>query len=326
MKVSVAMCTYNGSRYLPEQLESIRRQTLPIHELVVCDDRSQDTTIQLLETFATTVSFPVHIHVNPSNLGSTKNFEKCLNLCTGDVIFCCDQDDLWHETKVARQVAYLEQHPEMDAVFTNAQIIDDDSQPVGKTIWDEIEFDADAQQRWTSGKAYDILFGGYVVTGATLAIRRSILARVAPFPVAYKELIHDAWIALVLSLQNKIGFIADELLFYRKHSTQQVGFGQKKEKVTLQSRFSRDRTLKLAPLREKAENFQTLHGLLQSRTDIPREKLTQLIERQKHFKVRANLPQSRLSRLPKVFGEWVQGRYRYSSKDWWLPFLGDLFE
>ncbi len=320
------MCTYNGSRYLPEQLESIRSQSHPVDELVVCDDRSKDDTIRILEQFAAQVSFPVHIHVNPSNLGSTKNFEKCLTLCTGDVIFCCDQDDRWHAQKVEKQVAYLQDNPDMEAVFTDAQVIDDDSNPVGKTIWQEIEFDATAQERWKSNKAYEILFGGYVVTGATLAIRRRILPVVSPFPVAYKELIHDAWIAIVLSLQGKIGFISEELLLYRKHSTQQVGFGQKKEKVTMNDRFNRDRRLKLDPLQERADNLDSLQKLLRARQDIPAEKLVQLTQRQKHFRVRSTLPASRLKRIPAVVNEWINGRYKYSSKDWWLPLLGDLLE
>ncbi|MDQ1088725.1 glycosyltransferase family 2 protein [Siphonobacter sp. SORGH_AS_1065] len=326
MKISVAMCTYNGSRFLREQLESIRSQSHPVDELVICDDRSKDDTIQILENFATQVPFPVHIHVNPSNLGSTKNFEKCLNLCSGDVIFCCDQDDRWHPQKVEKQVHYLQQHPEMEAVFSDAQVINDDSQPIGKTIWQEIEFDTVAQERWKNNKAYEILFGGYVVTGATLAIRRRILSSVSPFPVAYKELIHDAWIAIVLSLQGNIGFIPEELLFYRKHSTQQVGFGEKKEKVTMSDRFNRDRKLKLAPLQEKATNLELLQQLLKARQDIPAEKLTQLTQRQKHFNVRATLPDSRLKRFPLVLNEWIRGRYAFSSKDWWLPLLGDLFE
>lgn len=320
------MCTYNGSRYLMEQLESIRSQSHAVDELVICDDRSKDDTIQILEHFAAQVSFAVHIYVNQSNLGSTKNFEKCLHLCTGDVIFCCDQDDCWHPQKVEKQLAYLQNHPEMEAVFTDAQVIDDDSNPVGKTIWQEIEFDATAQERWKNNKAHEILFGGYVVTGATLALRRRILSTVSPFPVAYKELIHDAWIAIVLSLQGKIGFINEELLLYRKHSTQQVGFGQKKEKVTMNDRFNRDRRLKLDPLQERADNLASLQALLKARQDIPSEKLTQLNQRQKHFKVRATLPDSRLKRLPSVVNEWISGRYKFSSKDWWLPLLGDLFE
>ncbi|MFT4033093.1 MAG: glycosyltransferase family 2 protein [Siphonobacter sp.] len=326
MKVSVAMCTYNGSKYLPEQLESIRQQSHPIDELIVCDDRSTDSTITLLEQFASTTPFPVQIHINPTNLGSTKNFERALQLCSGEVIFLCDQDDLWRADKVARQLEFLKTHPDQEAVFSNAQIIDDDSKPIGRTIWQEIEFDEVAQQRWNNNHAHEILFGGYVVTGATLAIRKRILASITPFPTVIEELIHDAWIAMILSLQGKIGFVNEELISYRKHSSQQVGFGQKQEKVTLTNRFSRDRQLKLAPLQKNATDLGALHELLKNRQDVPAAKLTQLIDRHKHYTVRATLPASRILRLVPVFREWINHRYTYSSKDWWLPLLGDLFE
>ncbi|SDL45951.1 glycosyltransferase family 2 protein [Siphonobacter aquaeclarae] len=324
MRVSVAMCTYNGGKFLPEQLESIRQQTRPVDELVVCDDRSSDDTVGILRDFAQTVAFPVHIHVNPANLGSTKNFEKCLSLCTGDILFCCDQDDKWHTEKVARQLAYLEQHPDKDAVFTDARVIDDASVPQDRTIWQEIEFDTAAQARWNHSEAHEILFGGFVVTGATLALRREVLARTTPFPTHIRYYIHDAWIALLLSLEEKIGFLTDELLFYRKHQTQQVGFGEKKAKVTLGDRFSRDREGKLKPLREKAEICAQLLAALRDSYAGP--KLRELEQRQKHFQARATLPAFRPARIPVIWREWISGRYRFSSKDWWLPLAGDLFE
>ncbi len=101
----------------------------------------------------------------------------------------------------------------MDAVFSDAEIIDDDSLPTGKRIWQEIEFDKARQKVWQDGKPYEILFNGFVVTGATLAIRKSCLERMMPFPTHVPDLIHDAWIAMVLSLENKIEFIADTLIF-----------------------------------------------------------------------------------------------------------------
>src|SRR5690606_8953402 len=83
MMISVAMCTYNGEKYLAEQLESILRQDHPVDELVVCDDGSSDRTIAILNEFAQKAPFVVGIHVNEKNLGSTKNFEKALTLCQG---------------------------------------------------------------------------------------------------------------------------------------------------------------------------------------------------------------------------------------------------
>ncbi len=81
MKMSVAMCTYNGTMFLDEQLQSIARQNRLPDELVICDDNSQDSTVDIIRRFAETVSFPVHLHINEFNLGAIKNFEKSNHLC-----------------------------------------------------------------------------------------------------------------------------------------------------------------------------------------------------------------------------------------------------
>nr|WP_295929614.1 glycosyltransferase family 2 protein [uncultured Dyadobacter sp.] len=324
--ISVAMCTYNGAKFLPEQLKSIADQTVSVDELVVCDDRSKDDTVEIIKTFAATSRFPVRIHVNDQNLGSTRNFEKCLSLCEGDIIILTDQDDLWRKDKVQKQVAFLNARPEIDAVFSDAAMINDDSEPTGKTIWQEIEFDKARRQIWQDGKPYEILFNGFVVTGATLAIRKSCLERLMPFPTHVPDLIHDAWIAVVLSLENKIDFITDTLIFYRIHSSQQVGFGNKTEKVQLTDRFKRDRREKLIPLEEKANKLHELYLLLRALPFVPREKLIKLYLSQKHFYRRASLPENRFKRLTPILSQLIRGYYRFSSKDWWLPAIGDLLE
>nr|WP_159468478.1 glycosyltransferase family 2 protein [Dyadobacter sp. 3J3] len=324
--ISVAMCTYNGAKYLPEQLKSIANQIIPVDELVVCDDGSNDDTIEVLKTFSENSSFPIFIHQNKSNLGSTKNFEKCLSLCKGDIIFLSDQDDAWRTDKVEKQMAYFNNHPKIDAVFSDAMMMDDDSKPTGRTIWEEIEFNDEAQAKWTRGEAHEILFKGFVVTGATLAIRKKALERLMPFPTHVPDLIHDAYIAMVLSLEEKIAFINDTLISYRIHASQQVGFGSKVEYVRFKDRFSRDRNEKLVPLKEKADKLYKLYLLLMEIPFIPKEKLKKLRMSQKHFYKRSTLPDNRLMRLAPVVTDVVQGKYVFSSKDWWLPAFGDIFE
>jgi glycosyltransferase involved in cell wall biosynthesis len=326
IRISVAMCTYNGARYLSEQLKSIADQTTQVDELVVCDDRSKDETIQIIEAFAATSKFPVHIHVNEENLGSTRNFEKCLSLCQGEIIILTDQDDRWRDDKVEKQVAYLDAHPDIDAVFSDAMLMDGDSKPTGRTIWQEIEFDSRLQQKWKAGKPHEILFTGFVVTGATLAVRKSCLKRLMPFPTGIPDLIHDAWIAMVLSLQTKIDFINECFIFYRMHASQQVGLGGNLEKVELKDRFSRDRRKKLIPIEEKAHKLNGMYLLLRNLPFVQREKLLKLYLAQKHFFCRAGLPGNRLLRIGPVLGQLVRGHYRFSSKHWWLPAIGDLLE
>ena len=95
MRISIAMTTYNGSKYLNDQLKSFSQQDQAPDELIVCDDGSSDNTIKILEKFSLNAPFDVKIYQNESNLGFTKNFENALSKCTGDLIFLSDQDDIW---------------------------------------------------------------------------------------------------------------------------------------------------------------------------------------------------------------------------------------
>jgi glycosyltransferase involved in cell wall biosynthesis len=95
MKLSVAMCTYNGAQYIEKQLLSILNQELPINEIVICDDGSNDDTLEKVENIAANYQDVAwKILQNAPQLGVTKNFEKAITLCTGDIIFLSDQDDI----------------------------------------------------------------------------------------------------------------------------------------------------------------------------------------------------------------------------------------
>ena len=95
LHISVAMCTYNGGKYLREQLISIAKQARLPDELIVCDDVSNDATLQILNEFQKMAPFPIRIHRNGVRLGVTKNFEQAIALCNGDIIALSDQDDVW---------------------------------------------------------------------------------------------------------------------------------------------------------------------------------------------------------------------------------------
>src|SRR5688500_9098173 len=96
VKISVAMCTYNGAQFLRTQLESIIAQSRAPDEIVVCDDCSTDETRALLKQFAAESLVPVSLHFNEQNLGSVRNFEQAIRMCNGNVIALSDQDDVWH--------------------------------------------------------------------------------------------------------------------------------------------------------------------------------------------------------------------------------------
>src|SRR6185295_14781386 len=139
VKISIAMCTYNGARFLPAQLESIVRQSRPPDEIVICDDRSTDDTRALLQQVANDARF--QINLNENNLGTVKNFEQAVSLCTGDVIALSDQDDVWREDKLQTIEAAFERNPKAGLVFSDAEIVDETLNSVNRRMWHEVGFD-----------------------------------------------------------------------------------------------------------------------------------------------------------------------------------------
>jgi glycosyltransferase involved in cell wall biosynthesis len=221
--VSIALCTYNGERFLQEQLESITQQTLLPDELVVCDDGSGDRTLEILEEFKSQAPFTVHIHQNENNLGSTKNFEKAIKLCSCEIVTLCDQDDVWKPNKLARLVGALELNPDAGYVFSDAELVDENRQPMGFKLWESIGFTCKIKKKFFEGEQFDCFTQQHIVTGATMAVRANIAKIAMPFPTK-GNWIHDGWIALVATSIGAFGIPIDEpLIEYRQHSNQQVG-------------------------------------------------------------------------------------------------------
>ena len=150
MKISVALCTHNGEKYILPQLESIAKQTILPDEIVICDDRSTDDTVQLIESYVAFAPFKICLYKNETNLGSTKNFEKALLLCGGEIIFFCDQDDSWLPKKVESVIKYFENNNRKKVVFTNAFIVDD-NRVVTTSLWNQIGFNKKSQEQWMKG-------------------------------------------------------------------------------------------------------------------------------------------------------------------------------
>jgi glycosyltransferase involved in cell wall biosynthesis len=104
VSISIAMCTYNGAKYIDEQLETIIAQDYPLHEIIVVDDRSSDDTFKILEDWKSKHPTLFKLYLNGENLGFDKNFEKAISLCTGDLIAIADQDDVWMKDKLSSLV------------------------------------------------------------------------------------------------------------------------------------------------------------------------------------------------------------------------------
>ncbi len=220
--ISVAMCTYNGERFLKEQLESIAAQTRLPMELVICDDRSTDSTISKIESFAASAPFPVRFHLNPVNLGGaakgiTKNFEQASGLCVGDLIAFCDQDDVWLPQKLERMAQTMEERPELGGTFVDAQLINDKGEPKGVLLSETTGMTAREQERLESGKVLPVLLSMTKVYGCTLMVDAGVLKKVLPVPPHWW---FDAWVPCMVAVHTKLAFIPEQLFYYRIHATQ----------------------------------------------------------------------------------------------------------
>ena len=221
MKTSVALCTYNGEKFIHQQLNSILTQTLEVDEIVVCDDGSTDATVSILNAYKVNYPELFKIYINEQNLRSVKNFEKAISLCENDIIFLCDQDDIWLENKVEVIVNYFENNSEITTVATNGYGIDDQNNLLNVySLWDIPTFFAERKIPVDYFKI--IAFAGNIATGASMAFRREIFFKLRPFPI-FNGFHHDEWIALNAAYNNGFYFIPEKLFKYRIHNDQQVG-------------------------------------------------------------------------------------------------------
>ena len=219
--ISVALCTFNGERFISRQLDSILYQTMPVDEIVVCDDCSTDSTQHILREYAEQFE-QIRLVENEHNLGYIANFEKALQQCKGDFIFLSDQDDIWVPEKVAESINYLSQSG-MYGAFTDARVIDENGIFTGKSLFE-------LQNLWPyiqKGILQKHLFGimclrRNFVTGATLVLTQEGKEMVLPFRTS-GTIVHDGWISLRLASLRKFGFIEKSLIDYRIHSSQQIG-------------------------------------------------------------------------------------------------------
>ena len=198
--ISVVMATYNGDKYLQQQLDSIAAQTVLPDELVVCDDCSTDKTIEILENFKKKVSFEVRILKNIVNSGYVKNFARVISEAKGDFVFMCDQDDYWFHNKIEVVLKTFEENPNAQLVAHNAMCTDADLKQLGKTLF---EFDVSRGLRY-----------GSAIHGFVTCVRRSYLNYMLPIPYCYS---FDRWLSLV-AFELKVRYELDRVLgYYRRH-------------------------------------------------------------------------------------------------------------
>lgn len=308
-RISIALATYNGARFLPEFLDSILCQRQLPAELIVCDDASEDETVAILESFSQKASpIAVKIYRNPTRLGVTQNFSRAISLCTSDFIALADQDDVWQADKLS-QVSQALTDTGSAAVFSDADVVTENLIPLGYSMWQCICFNKHEQKLMVNGRPLEVLLKHKVVTGATLGFQKSLCNAILPIPPEWQ---HDAWIALVAAAVGGLYPINKPLISYRQHGGNVTGGLRKsfREEMRAAKNLNRHQWY-----REEIEQLHLLQERLQ--TKLGRDTVPErLLEKIAHLEIRASLPEPRFKRLSKVIHEVVSGRYVAYSRNW----------
>ena len=220
MRISIAMCTYNGAAFLREQLESIANQTLQPDELIVSDDGSADGTLAVVREFARTATFPTRIVENQINLGYSRNFDQAVQLCSCEMIALADQDDIWYSTKLETLHERLVSDDSVGGIFSDGDLIDSNSQVLPRTLWESFRFSAKDVVELNEGGAVDVLLRRNVVTGMAFVFRSTMKPMLTSVPRTW---IHDGWLALQIARRCRLIAEPARLVAYRVHGAQQVG-------------------------------------------------------------------------------------------------------
>ncbi|MCX2573427.1 glycosyltransferase [Pedobacter sandarakinus] len=200
--VSIALCTYNGEKYLVEQLDSIINQTYPNLEIIVVDDHSSDLTPSILRSYENQLA-NFKVYENEKNLGYIKNFERAVSLCTGDFIALCDQDDVWDLNKINILVTVIGYN---DLIYHDSAFISSDGTPLHKNLSDIINmYEGDSVRPFLLSNS---------VSGHACLFKKDLVNYIVPFP---SEIFHDRWISFVATNHGSIKYLNQPLAKYRQH-------------------------------------------------------------------------------------------------------------
>jgi len=310
MKISVALCTFNGARFLGEQLRSIAAQRRRPDELVVTDDGSTDATVEMIQRFAAGAAFDVRWEVNSRTLGPAGNFERAVSLCRGDVIALCDQDDVWMPHKLARIESAFAAKPNLGFVFSDALLIDARNRLQPGSLWSAIPMARRARREMADGAVFDVLLRGNVVAGASMAFRASHRDMLLPIPGTW---LHDEWFALLLAAAAPCKAIAEPLFQYRRHAGQQIGASG-----GLWRQFRRGMSQKRDHFEAVAANHVAARNrLLQFHASLEGGREAGLLEEKiEHYRAKARMREPKARRLPLVVAELLRRHYARFSRGW----------
>lgn len=314
-RISVALCTHNGSAYVADQIRSILAQTLPVHEIVLGDDESSDDTVAIVRQLVDASDVDLIVREHRPGLGVRGNFADAISATTGDIVALSDQDDVWHADRLATLVPHL---TDRDLVHSDARLVDSTLQPLGETLLRSLEATEWELDSLTSGEALPVLLRRNLVTGATVVMRGDFARAALPVPDGW---LHDEWLAMLAAIDGGVKLVPEALTDYRQHDSNEVGA----RRMSLVDKWKLLREQGSGAHRRKALRATTLAQAAFDRDLGDEETRTLLVAKARHERTRLGLPTWYPARVPAIARGLVQGRYGSFSRGS-LEAVRDLLE
>lgn len=212
VKTSVAMATYNGEKYIEEQLNSIANQTVLPNEIIICDDLSSDNTEDIITKFKeNNKNIDIQFYKNEKNVGYVKNFEKCISKCTGDIIFLCDQDDVWMENKIEKFINVFEENTNVVFAFSDAYVTDENLNIIKQSNLPSHCLTSDKKAILENLENYIYPYGMQIV------VKNEFVRNILPMKYGVYG-VHDFWLSINSIFCGDVYPIKEKLVLYRRHS------------------------------------------------------------------------------------------------------------
>ena len=226
-QIDILLTTYNGEKYLKEQIDSILNQTYTNFRLLISDDCSKDSTIKILKEYEQKDN-RIKVFLQEKNLGYVKNFEFLLTKVENEIYALSDQDDVWNNDKVEKTYKKLKEE-DADLVFTDLEIVNEKLKTINSSFNDYMFLSRKIKKYY---KDYRLQYLYNCITGCTLMSKKKYLEKIIPIPMDSKYVIHDTWIGLIVALNGKIAYLDEATIKYRQHGNNQVGSNHTSHKYT----------------------------------------------------------------------------------------------
>lgn len=305
-RISVAVAAYRGEAFIGEQLASIAAQTVIPDEVVICDDSPDDLTENAVMKYRETLN--IRYFRNPAALGVAGNFNRALSLCAGEVVFLCDQDDVWYPEKVARMMKLFDLGAQ--AVFCDSDITDGSGKTSGFT---HLQSRGYGLLRTLPEGKYLTQFADscrrFPAAGHDMALSGALLKKLLPLPEL--DACHDNYLGLAAAALDEWFIVPQSLGIFRRHGRNSSGAG---EKISFAGQLQAARkSVKENTFQWNADLFQAVIDRL---PELPADRQQMLSQRQQHSASRAAMNKGFFRRLPLVLHEWLSGNYSRFGRGW----------